>query len=190
MVPAEFFFGTNDIEMIIKGEPARPSALYRLSVGGELQLLVDGIGFTNGIMYDAVRNRFYCNDTFNCTWAFDVGEDFGLSGKRELLQKEDADGMALDAEGNIWITGFRSDFLTRMSPEGTRLPDIATPAGSITQVRFGGQDMRDIYFNSVPADGGDTLKEGGVITARNSFLFKGRSEVPGLRIEPARFVLS
>lgn len=49
--------------------------------------------------------------------------------------------------------------------------------------------MRDYYFNSVPADGGDTLKEGGEITERNSFLFRGRSEVPGHSIAPARFKL-
>jgi len=47
-----------------------------------------------------------------------------------------------------------------------------------------------VYFNSVPSDGGDTLKEGGEITATNSFLFKGRSDVPGLKIEPARFKLN
>lgn len=99
-------------------------------------------------------------------------------------------GMALDAEGNAWITGFRSNFLTRVRPDGTELPRIETPAGSITQVRFGGADMRDFYFNSAPADGDDTLKEGGEITERNSFLFRGRSDVAGLTIEPARFQLS
>ena len=183
------FFGTNDIEMVIKGEAARPTALYRLTASRELIKLADGIGFTNGIMHDAARKTFYCNDTFNGTWAFDVADDLTLSGKRQFLAKEDADGMALDAVGNVWITGFRSNFLTIMTPDGTRLADFTTPAGSITQARFGGSDKRDIYFNSVPSDGGDTLKEGGAITAKNSFLFKGRSEVPGLLIEPARFAL-
>jgi sugar lactone lactonase YvrE len=97
--------------------------------------------------------------------------------------------MALDAQGNLWITGFRSNFFTRISPECERLADYATPAGSITQLRFGGADGRDVYFNSVPSDGGDTLKEGGEITATNSFLYKGRSDVPGLKVEPARFNL-
>jgi sugar lactone lactonase YvrE len=184
------FFGTNDIEMVIQGQPTRPTALYRLTAQRELVKLADGIGFTNGIAYDAERRRFYCNDTFNCTWAFDVAQDLMLANKRAFLKKEDVDGMALDAEGNVWITGFRSNFLTRLRPDGTELPRVETPAGSITQVRFGGPDMRDFYFNSVPADGGDTLKEGGEITSRNSFLFRGRSEVSGLPIAPARFRLS
>ena len=192
MVPDGFggiYFGTNDIAKVIKGEATRPTALYRLTADREVVKLAEGIGFTNGIGYDAQRRRFYCNDTFHCTWVFDVADDLTLSNKRELLAKEDVDGMALDAEGNVWITGFRSSFLTRVAPDGAQLSRVETPAGSITQIRFGGSDMRDCYFNSVPADGGDTLKEGGEITEKASFLFRGRSEVPGMPIAPARFKL-
>lgn len=183
------FFGTNDIEMVIKGEATRPTEIWRLTADRQAIKLADGIGFTNGLVYDAVRRRLYCNDTFHCTWVFDVADDLTLSNQSVFLEKEDVDGMALDAMGNVWITGFRSDFLTRVAPDGTLLDRFETPAGSITQLRFGGHDMRDIYFNSVPADGGDTLKEGGEITAENSFLFRGRSDVPGLPIAPARFDL-
>lgn len=184
------FFGTNDIEMVILGAQTRPTELYRLTADRELTKLADGIGFTNGIMYDATRKRFYCNDTFKGTWAFDVSADLTLANKQMFIEKEDADGMCLDAEGNVWITGFRSNFFTRWAPDGSRLADFATPAGSVTQLRFGGADGRDVYFNSVPSDGGDTLKEGGEMTQTNSFLFKGRSETPGLKLEPARFNLS
>lgn len=183
------FFGTNDIEMVIKGEATRPTELWRLTADGQTFKLAEGIGFTNGLAYDAQRGRFYCNDTFHRTWVFDVAEDLTLSNRRSFLEKEDVDGMALDAEGNVWITGFRSNYLTRVAPDGTLLDRFETPAGSITQLRFGGADMRDLYFNSVPADGGDTLKEGGEITTQNSFLFRGRSDVPGLPIAPAHFNL-
>jgi sugar lactone lactonase YvrE len=184
------FFGTNDIEMVIKGEQTRPTALYRLTAERKLIKLADALGFTNGIMYDAARRRFYCNDTFHCTWVFDVTDDLMLTDKRVFLEKEDVDGMALDAEGNLWVTGFRSNYLTRLAPDGMVLPRVETPAGSITQLRFGGADMRDMYFNSVPADGGDTLKEGGEITSANSFLFRGRSAVPGYRFEAPDFRLA
>ena len=183
------YFGTNDIENIIKGEEARPSALYRLTATRELIRLVDGVRFTNGIMFDAGRARFYCNSTFDRTLAFDVGDDLSLANERTWLGKDDCDGMALDADGALWITGFRSNFFERVAPDGTMLPRVATPAGSITQLRFGGADMRDVYFNSVPSDGGDTLKEGGAITAANSFLFRARSAVPGMPIAPAGFRL-
>lgn len=184
------FFGTNDIEKVILGEDTRPTEIYRLTADRQLIKLAEGIGFTNGIMFDPNLMRLYCNDTFHCSWAFDVQPDMTLANKRMLLDKVDVDGMALDAEGNIWITGFRSNYLTRVRPDGTLLPQVDTPAGSITQVRFGGADMRDYYINSVPADGGDTLKEGEMLTDNNSFLFRGRSEVPGMPLPPARFSLN
>lgn len=184
------FFGTNDIEMVIRGEATRPTELWRLTANRQAIRLAEGIGFTNGLAYDARRRRFYCNDTFHGTWVFEVADDLTLHDRRLLLKKEDADGMALDAEGNVWITGFRSSSLTRVAPDGTLLEPFETPAGSITQLRFGGGNMRELYFNSVPADGGDTLKEGGKITAANSFLFHTRVEVPGLAITPTRFDLA
>ncbi len=184
------FFGTIDIENVIKGQATRPSAMYRLSASREVVKLADGVHFPNGIAFDPTRRRLYCNDTFACTWAFDVTPALTPENQQKFLDKDDADGMALDAEGNVWITGFRSSYLMRLKPDGTQLPRVETPAGSITQVRFGGPDMRDLYFNSVPADGGDSLKDGVPLTAKNSFLFRGRSEAPGMPIQPSRFKLA
>ena len=182
------FFGTIDMERVIKGQATRPCAIYRLTASGDVIKLTD-MHFPNGVMFDPVRRRFYCNDTFACTWAFDVTAALTLENKHKFLDKEDVDGMALDAEGNVWISGFRSSCLTRLRHDGTQLPQLQVGTGSITQVRFGGPDMRDLYCNSVPADGGDSLKDGVPLTAKNSFLFRGRSEVPGMPLQPSRFRL-
>lgn len=181
------FFGTVDIERIAKGEPTRPAALYRLTVDREVILVADGLGFANGIALSPDRRRLYYNDTFDSTYVFDVAPEGSLANRRRLLAKEDCDGMALDAEGNLWITGFRSREITRVRPDGTLLPPVATPAGAITQVRFGGSDMRDCYITSVPAQGGDSLAVGVLPTERNSILYRGRSALPGMPITPARF---
>jgi len=183
------FFGTCDIEMVASGGTPRPTQIYRLTRDRELLKLADDIGFSNGIMYDAANHRFYCNDTFTCSWEFDVGADLTLANRRQLIDREDADGMALDAEGNVWITGFRSAVVTRVSPGGDVLAAVETPAEAITQVRFGGQDMRDIYINAVPIDGGDNLKDGEIPTEKRSVMYRGRSSVPGRPVEPTRFEL-
>jgi len=184
------FFGTVDIEMVAQGADPRPTELFHLSARREVTRVAEGIGFTNGIMYDAARHVFYCNDTFNRTWVFDVAADLTLSKKRPFLEKDDVDGMALDAECNLWITGFRSGYITRLRPDGTELPNVDTPGEAVTQVRFGGPDMRDVYINCVPGDSGDSLKEGEIPTEQGSFLYRGRSEIPGMPIEPAQFVLA
>jgi sugar lactone lactonase YvrE len=182
-------FGTCDIENVARGEQPRPTTLYRLTAQRKVIKLADGIGFSNGLMYDKQRHRLYCNDTFKCTWAFAVHADFALADKTLLVGKDDADGMALDAEGNVWLTGFRSSHLTRISAAGSLLPPVATPASAVTQVRFGGADMRDVYLTTVPADGGDNLKDGAIPTEKNSKLYRGRAAIPGMVIETANFKL-
>lgn len=183
------FFGSSDIEMVMQGGAPRPTKIFRLTQDRRVIEVADGIGFSNGIMYDEARGRLYCNDTFFGTWVFDVDAERCLSNKRVLLKKEDADGMALDAEGNVWITGFRSSALTRISPEGVELDPVQTPAGAITQLRFGGSDMKDVYINAVPEDGGDTLKDGEIPTAKNSKMYRARSAVAGNKVVPANFEL-
>lgn len=182
-------FGTIDIASVIESKSPGPSSLYRLTAEREVLKLAHGINFANGFMMSADRQQLYCNDTFFCTWIFDVLPDVSLSNKRMLLSKEDVDGMALDAEGTLWITGFRSGFITRLKPDGSTLNPIETPAGAVTQVRFAGADMRDYYITAVPADGGDSLKEGVALTEKKSFLYRGRSDVAGMPILPARFAL-
>jgi sugar lactone lactonase YvrE len=184
------FFGTNDIENVILSKPTRPTALYRLTTRGEVIKLADGINFSNGIMLSADRKRFYCNDTFVGTWGFDVAEDLTLSNRQMLIEKSDADGMALDGDGQLWITGFRSGSIARLKPDGMSLPGIDTPGGAITQVRFGGEDTRNFYINTVPADGGDSLKDGVPLSAHHSIMYRGRSSSPGMPIAPAGFDLT
>ena len=183
------YFGTNDIEMIERAQATRPTAIYRLTLAREVIKVAEDVNFSNGIAYDPGRKRFYCSDTFNVAWAWDVADDLSLTNRRVLLDKNDCDGLSLDVEGNIWLTGFRSPgILTRVTPDGTLLPPVETPPGSTTQIRFGGADMCDFYINIVPADGGDSLKEGRPL-AGGSYLCRGRSAVPGLPIPPAQFEL-
>lgn len=182
-------FGTIDIASVIAGKAPGSTEIYRLAADRTLVPIAGDIGFSNGLMFDPGRRRLYCNDTFRGTWAFDLAADFTLADRRLILEKEDADGMALDAEGSLWITGFRSRHLTCLAPDGRELARLDLGKGSITQVRFGGRDMRDLYFNSVPAEGGDTLKEGGEITARESHLVRTGAPVAGMRLEPSRLAL-
>jgi hypothetical protein len=149
------FFGSVDIEMIKEGQATRPATIWRITADGKVTVAADGLGFANGIMLSEDGRELYYNDTFVSPFVFDVDADHRLSNRRRLIEKEDCDGMALDAEGNLWITGFRSSALTRIRGDGTPLDPVETPAGAITQIRFGGADMRDYYLTCVPADGGD-----------------------------------
>jgi len=184
------YFGTNDIDSIIEAKDTRPTAIYRLTVEREVIKLDDGVYFSNGIGFDAERRRFYCSDTFRTSWVWDVEDDLSLSNRRMLLDKSDCDGLALEASGNVLLTGFRSPGkITRVSPEGVELAPLLTPDGSTTQLRFGGADLCDYYINIVPGDGGDSLKDGQPLKSP-SYLYRSRSASPGVAVAPARFHLA
>jgi hypothetical protein len=68
------------------------------------------------------------------------------------------------------------------------LADIATPSGATTQIRFGGKDGRDYFIVVCPEGAGDCLKEGRPL-ADSAYLYRGRSETPGILIPPASFTL-
>ncbi|MBC2650468.1 SMP-30/gluconolactonase/LRE family protein [Novosphingobium aerophilum] len=183
------YFGTVDLDSVIAGRAPGPTCLYRLDRDRTLTRIADGVGFSNGLMLDAQARRLYCNDTFRGTWAFDLGADGVPADRRLILAKEDADGLALDALGCLWITGFRSGVFTRLAADGTRLADVPTPGEAITQLRFGGADGRDCYFHVVPIDGGEALKNGTELSARRSILYHARSTVPGRPVAPTEFRL-
>ncbi len=183
------YFGTNDIDYIIAAKDTRPAKLYRLTADREVIEFDTDVYFPNGIACDPSRQAFYCSDTFRKGWAFDVAADLSLTGQRLLLDREDCDGLALDTDGNVWITGFRSPgVLHRVKPDGTVLPDIPTPPGATTQIRFGGNDGRDYFIVICPEGAGDCLKEGRPL-ADSAYLYRGRSEVAGVLTQPARFQL-
>jgi gluconolactonase len=76
------------------------------------------------------------------------------------LPDTDADGLALDADGDLWITLFRPDGLVRVGPSGQvdgRLDDhLATALSSPTNLAFVGTDLRRAVVANV---GGRKLLE-------------------------------
>lgn len=183
------YFGTNDIEYIIAAKDTRPARLYRLTVDRQVIEMKVPTYFPNGIAYSPERKEFYCSDSFRQGTVFDVAPDLSLTNGCLLLDRDDCDGLTLDTEGNVWICGFRSPgVLHRLKPDGTVLPDVATPSGATTQMRFGGKDGRDLFIVICAEGAGDCLKEGRPL-ADNAYLYRGRSEVPGVLMQPANFEL-
>lgn len=181
------YFGTIDVEKIATGGQPDPSSIFHLTNGWKLTQIAEPLGFANGIMLSADGRQLYCNSTFDGTYSIAVGGDGGFGERVRLLEKPDCDGMALDGDGNLLITGFKSGRIVRVAPDGSMLGAFETPAAAVTQLRFGGTDMRDVYLACVPIDAGESLKAGDKPTEERSFLLRGRVEKPGLPLAPANF---
>jgi sugar lactone lactonase YvrE len=58
------------------------------------------------------------------------------------------DGLAVDAEGCIWIALYLGWRLLRLDPNGTVLRDIRSPVLNPTSLCFGGPDLDVLYVTS------------------------------------------
>ena len=182
-------FGTIDLESILRGARPGPSTIRQLTPDGTCRLLRDGLSFANGLAVSPDRQALYFNESFSASRRFGIDVDGSLSDPSTLIDLPDCDGMALDAEGNIWVTGFASGELSCVQPDGTLVRRMDLPGTACTNVRFGGADMQDLYVTIVEPSSAQALAEGRPLTERNSVLYRTRSPVPGAPVPRPEFAL-
>lgn len=93
-------------------------------------------------------------------WAFDIAEDLSLSGQRvvyDFAPGRGGDGMRTDVNGNLWIAAgvYRArnpnettevpTGIFVVTPKGEMLGRIPIPEDAITNLAFGGPDLRTLY---------------------------------------------
>jgi sugar lactone lactonase YvrE len=183
------FFGTIDLPAILEGRRPGPSTIQHLSRDRDLTQLRVGLTFANGLAISLDRTTLYFNESFSATRAFPVGEDGALGDPRTLIEMADCDGMALDADGNIWVCGFNSGELRCVTPKAEEVRRLYLPGNACANIRFGGADLRDLYVTVVDTGSAQALAEGRPLTTRNSTLYRARSPVPGAPVEKTAFRL-
>jgi sugar lactone lactonase YvrE len=183
-------FGTIDLPGILRGEKPAPSSIYRLSSDRKKTMLYEGLAFANGLAISADRTTLFFNESFAATRAFPIAAEGSLRAPRLLADKPDCDGMALDVEGNVWITGFASSELLCLRPDGREVRRLTLPGKACSNVRFGGPDMRDLYVTVVDPASAQALADGTPLKEQNSVLFHTRSPVPGAPVARPAFRLS
>lgn len=182
-------FGTIDLPAILRGEKPGPSSICRLSADQTLTVAYEGLAFANGLSLSPDGETLYFNESFAAVRAFPVRADGSLGAPRLFLDKYDCDGMALDVEGNVWITGFASNELLCLASDGREIRRFALP-GPSTNVRFGGPDLQDLYVTVVDPASAQALAEGRPLEEENSVLLRTRSPVPGSPLARTRFKLN
>ena len=183
------YFGTIDHPAIRRGDKPGPSALYHLARDRTLRCLAEGLVFSNGLAPSADGSLLFHNESFVGSYVYPVGADGGLGERRSLFEKPDCDGLALDAGGDVWLSGFSSGELLCLTPTGKEVRRLELPGAACTNVRFGGSDGRDLYVCLVTREAAEAIKAGERPERRTSELLKGRSPVPGAPLERADFAL-
>jgi sugar lactone lactonase YvrE len=145
--------------MPFAGEEPVPGEIWRIDAAGAAGEIFGNIGWPNGIGFSPDGETVYACD-------FAVGEVLAYDGEasRVLVRTEsgDADGLAVDVEGGIWVALGGGGAVARYSPSGDVEDVIDVPADFVSSLCFGGADGRDLYVTTAGA------------------LFRGRVDVAGL----------
>src|SRR5579884_442903 len=131
------------------------SGVYRVTPDlGTLTLLIDDFVLPNGLAFSPDESVLYINDTRRGhIRAFDLMPN-GMLAKAsdrvfaDLRGPEPGvpDGMKVDIEGNVYCGG--AGGLWIMGPHGTKLGRIVHGAPATTNLAFGGNDWKTLYFTS------------------------------------------
>ena len=136
-----------------------PDGSIVLYENGKQRTVADGICFANEVRIDAAGEYLYVAETAHGrVLRFPLAAD-GSLGEREtfgpatLFPGATIDGIAFDAEGNLWVTELSRHSLHLITPEGAAHCVFEDPKGETwklpTSLAFGGPDLRTAYVGSL-----------------------------------------
>ena len=139
-------------------------SLYRMDADLSIHKMVGDIGISNGIVWSLDKTTMYYIDSMaNTVRAFGYDLATGNISKERVVIRTDGmglpDGMAIDAEGMLWVAHFGGSCVRRWNPHtGKVIGTIEMPASQITACAFGGADYSILYITSA-ATGLDLTRE-------------------------------
>ena len=142
--------------------------------GREATPVIEGVEWPNGCGFSPGGETFYgCDYRRGIVHAAARLEGGGYDRPHVAIVSPsgEADGMAVDENGAIWIALGGAASVGRFLPDGTLEQQIEVPADFVASLCFGGSDRRDLFITT----GGD---DGGV--------YMTRSTVAGAPIPPVR----
>jgi D-xylonolactonase len=174
------YVGSLEFDALSDQKPI-PGNLFRVDPDGTVTKLYEGIQVTNGMGFSPDRKHlFHADSTTQAVWVYDVQPDRTVKDRRIFAKLPVGwpDGLAVDAEGGVFVAVVNDGEVMRFKPNGTLDTRLKVPAKMVTSLTFGGKDMQDLYI--VTADNTDDKAKKGTI-------FKTRSDIPGLPVPKARF---
>ena len=170
---------------VFSGEEMRPGHLHVIELDGSVRTVSDGIVLTNGMGFSPDgRTLYHCDARASVVRAYDVREGAEVAGWMpfaEIADGETPDGLAVAADGSVWVALAHGGRVAVYNVDGSHRKDIPVPLPMVTSVCFGGPALDDLYIVT-GSHGGPSENCGSI--------YRIRAAVPGVPIAPARVALN
>ncbi|MCU4676618.1 SMP-30/gluconolactonase/LRE family protein [Catenovulum sp. 2E275] len=118
--------------------------LYRLDKNGTLTLLDADFAKPNGIV--GYQNKLYVADIgANKTYVYQINKDGNLSDK-QLFAELGSDGMTIDLQGNLYLTG---KGVTVFNSQGEKIAHIPVNEDWTANITFAGKDRKTLFITAM-----------------------------------------
>ena len=129
-------------------------ALFRCDPDGSVHRRDEGFQLSNGMGWSPDNRTMYFIDSAPreiYAYDFDLASG-GINNRRTLVRIAEEhglpDGMAVDAEGFLWVAQWSGGRLVRYDPDGAIERVIPMPVQRPTSLAFGGPDLATLFITS------------------------------------------
>ncbi|MGR3314900.1 MAG: SMP-30/gluconolactonase/LRE family protein [Roseovarius indicus] len=139
-------------------EPRPDGRILRLE-GGNARLVADGLYFPNAMQINTETRELYVAETTAGAVARAKINEGGTLGPMERFGPEPVyegaflDGLAIDVDGNVWLTELARNAILVIDPAGHMHTVFEDPEGETlkkpTDLAFGGPDGRTVFVGSL-----------------------------------------
>jgi sugar lactone lactonase YvrE len=130
------------------GEAPKPAVLIRVDPDGSVHKAADDLEFPNGTVITPDGKTLIIGETgAKRLTAYDIAPGGTLTNRRLWAETPNChpDGICLDAEGGIWVTGAFTHHMVRVLEGGKVTHDLDLGPRSAYACMLGGADRRTLY---------------------------------------------
>ena len=130
-----------------KTKPQAKQAVYRVDRdGANVIMLDDSLVQPNGIIGDSNRRLVYIADIgASKTYQYSIAND-GTLVDRKLFCSSGSDGMTIDSQGNVYLTGKKGVMV--FDNNGKEIQVISVPENWTANVCIGGKDRKTLFITA------------------------------------------
>ncbi|MFT5222541.1 MAG: sugar lactone lactonase YvrE [Glaciecola sp.] len=129
--------------------PEHQGIFVRVEGDGTVEPILEGLGISNGIGFSPDGSLAYYVDSLDRRVdVLDLRD--GTRDPLIAINEEGClpDGLAVDAEGAIWVAIYAGGQVRRHLPDGRLDRVVHLPTSQVTAVTFGGADLSDLYITT------------------------------------------